>query len=93
MTLTPTQILNLANDLCAETAIVVYQDSLTAAIAAASFGETYQCPDPTCRPHVVTVEGHTRVHHDDWCTDLRRRRADAKRTKRTGSKKGKWLLK
>lgn len=91
----PLQLLNLANDVCGEHALVVkpHGEPLALRVAAASFAETYACPDPTCRPDVrLTTDGGitaVTIHHDDECAELRRRSAKARRQRRATRRKAK----
>lgn len=95
MNLTPLQLLNLANDVCGEHALVVkpHGEPLALRVAAASFAETYACPDPTCRPDVrlTTAGGITTVtvRHDDSCSGLRRRSVKARANRKRRRRKGK----
>ena len=92
--LTLLQLMNLANDSGAQHALVIKPRSETMAmrVAAASFAETYACPDPTCRPKVrLTADGDitaVTIHHDDDCAELRRR-TKARRQRHANRRKGK----
>ncbi|MGA7054665.1 MAG: hypothetical protein WBZ37_26040 [Mycobacterium sp.] len=93
MNLTPLQVLNLANDLSGQHLLIAGPpgESGTLRVAAASFAETYMCPDPTCHPELEITTGgpinSITIRHDDWCSELHRR--SAKTDTRRGRRKGK----